>query len=42
MNQPLQKWPATRLVFLLTPDGDILLMHVTGSQEVYALDFDTP
>jgi Tol biopolymer transport system component len=26
----------------LTPQGDILLMRDTGSQEVYALDFETP
>jgi serine/threonine protein kinase len=26
----------------LTPQGDILLMHDTGSQEVYALDLETP
>ena len=28
--------------FGLTPQGEILLMHDTGSQEVYALDFDAP
>lgn len=28
--------------FGLTPEGDILLMHDTGSQEVYALDLDIP
>jgi hypothetical protein len=26
----------------LTPQGDILLMRDTGSQEVYALDLETP
>lgn len=28
--------------FGLTPQGDILLMHDTGSQEVYALEIDIP
>jgi hypothetical protein len=28
--------------FGLTPQGDPLLMHDVGSQEVYALDFDAP
>jgi Tol biopolymer transport system component len=28
--------------FGVTPDGDVLLMHDTGSQEVYALDLDVP
>jgi serine/threonine protein kinase/Tol biopolymer transport system component len=28
--------------FGLSPEGDILLMHDTGSQEVYALDLDSP
>jgi serine/threonine protein kinase/Tol biopolymer transport system component len=26
----------------VTPEGDVLLMHDTGSQEVYALDLDIP
>jgi serine/threonine protein kinase len=26
----------------VTPEGDVLLMHDTGSQEVYALDLDLP
>jgi len=28
--------------FGLTPDGNILLMHDIGTQEVYALDFEVP
>jgi hypothetical protein len=28
--------------FGLTPEGDPLLMHDVGSQEVYALDLDEP
>jgi Tol biopolymer transport system component len=28
--------------FGLTPDGNVLLMHDTGSQEVYALDLEVP
>jgi hypothetical protein len=33
---PLQAWMG------VTPDGSPLLMHDTGTQEVYALDFDAP
>jgi hypothetical protein len=28
--------------FGVTPEGDVLLMHDTGSQEVYALDLEIP
>ncbi len=28
--------------FGLTPNGDPLVMHDVGSQEVYALDFEEP
>jgi Tol biopolymer transport system component len=33
---PLSTW------FGVTPNGDVLLMHDTGSQEVYALDLEIP